>query len=151
MYDARADLPREGPRAAMVVKDEGITVEWPPALCPFDTSNFFQRLAFDFARPILRIGAARALQYRDLPPVPKLDDPEYVLNKVDREWQRELEKLRPVDGDEGSASASAPVGQRRTGHPNLFLALWRAFRVEFNWAALLSLVEDGTVLAQVRC
>lgn len=118
-------------------------VDWPPEVCPFDTHNFFQRLAFDYARPLLRIGASRALQYHDLPPVPKLDVPEYILDKVDREWQRELEKLRPVDGD-GAASG------RKRGRPNLFLALWRAFLTEFNWAALLSAIEDATVLTQVR-
>ena len=58
---------------------------------PFDKSSFFGKMAFDYVRPLLRLGAARPLLEADLPALAARDDIGLAVVKVSDEWARELQ------------------------------------------------------------
>lgn len=103
----------------------------PAQLSPVETANAFSRWSFEFARPLLRIGAQKVLQPSDLPPLPAHDHASTVSSSSQREWDRELV----------AAAKSAR-------EPSLARALYRSQTFEFWAAAFHAVAEAATCVIQ---
>eukprot|EP01047_Picozoa_sp_COSAG01_P029550 COSAG01_NODE_2029_length_8590_cov_5.719501_14_plen_154_part_00 len=112
-------------------------------LSPVEDACFLSRWSFEFTRPLLRVGAAKAaeggaLGFGDLPPLPAHDHAWTVGGQAQAEWDVELAT---------AAVAAHPAGGGGGGRsPSLVRALYRAHRFEF-WAAALHAVAGAAAVA----
>ena len=101
---------------------------------PFDEASLWSRISFGYGRPLLRLGSRRPLQEADLPALAKRDNVVTAISNLEAAWAAEQKR----------AAALQPPGA-----PTFVRALIRANWRDFYVGALLSLLEDCTIVVQV--
>lgn len=88
--------------------------------CPFDEAFFLSRWFYSWIIPLYCIGYKRPIEFSDLYKCSKKDEAVVVSTKLEREWDRELQKK----------------------NPSFLMALTRAFGWQTFWNNLIMLLSD---------
>uniref|UniRef100_A0A8C5LDP6 ABC transmembrane type-1 domain-containing protein n=1 Tax=Jaculus jaculus TaxID=51337 RepID=A0A8C5LDP6_JACJA len=94
---------------------------------PLEGANFISKLFFSWTRPILRKGYKKRLDLSDTYQLPSYDSADFLSEKLEREWEREL------------ASKSKP---------KLYSALHRCFAAKFIFFGILLYIGEVTKAVQ---
>ena len=86
---------------------------------PYDSANWLSRTTLQWMNTVLRAGSKKPLEKEDIFPVRDVDSMDHLVNKLENEWEREVNNSRAV--------GCKP-------------RMWKAFFRMFSWKAYAALV-----------
>ncbi|XP_067669590.1 ATP-binding cassette sub-family C member 4-like isoform X2 [Haliotis asinina] len=98
---------------------------------PIASANFLSRTFFWWLNPLLKTGYSRQLETEDMYNVVQQDASGYLGNRLEKEWKKEMKKLKDT-------------GKK----PSLMRALARCFGVQYMLLGIIVFIEEGTKVVQ---
>ncbi|XP_023933062.1 multidrug resistance-associated protein 4-like isoform X4 [Lingula anatina] len=99
---------------------------------PLQKANWLSKLFFWWINPLFKVGYKRNLEVEDMYNVVHDDSADYLSNRLQKEWDKELKKLNP----------------ETKGNPSLLRAMVRAFGKQYMLFGLITFVEEATKVVQ---